>query len=61
MQPPVFHKDYPEYLNYASLGQVFGHEMTHGFDDKGERSSKNNQSYFEKMKVKRNEKNEGKR
>ncbi|GAU90180.1 hypothetical protein RvY_02635 [Ramazzottius varieornatus] len=35
MQPPVFHKDYPEYLNYASLGQVFGHEMTHGFDDKG--------------------------
>ena len=42
MQPPVFHKDYPEYLNYASLGQVFGHEMTHGFDDKGERSLKNN-------------------
>ncbi|OWA53334.1 Membrane metallo-endopeptidase-like 1 [Hypsibius exemplaris] len=35
MQPPIFHKDYPEYLNYAALGQVFGHEMTHGFDDKG--------------------------
>ncbi|XP_055345830.1 neprilysin-4-like [Paramacrobiotus metropolitanus] len=35
MQPPVFHKDYPDYLNYAALGQVFGHELTHGFDDKG--------------------------
>lgn len=35
LQTPFFGKDRLNYLNYASLGFIAGHEMTHGFDKQG--------------------------
>lgn len=35
LQVPFFGKDRLSYLNYASLGFVAGHELTHGFDKQG--------------------------
>ena len=35
MQPPFFDPDADDALNYAGIGAVIGHELTHGFDDKG--------------------------
>lgn len=32
--------DRPNYMNYAGLGSVFGHELTHGFDNKGRHHDK---------------------
>lgn len=40
LQPPFFHHDYPKYVNYASMGAIIGHELTHGFDDKGSQFGK---------------------
>ncbi|XP_063974174.1 neprilysin-1-like [Diachasmimorpha longicaudata] len=34
-QPPLFTPNLPDYLNYALVGCVVGHEMGHGFDDSG--------------------------
>ncbi|CAO3685888.1 unnamed protein product [Rhizopus microsporus] len=34
-QKPNYDKDYPDYLNYAGIGQTLGHEYSHGFDDVG--------------------------
>jgi putative endopeptidase len=35
LQPPFFYKDADDAVNYGAIGMVMGHEMTHGFDDKG--------------------------
>ena len=35
LQPPFFHESYNAYSNYAGIGMVMGHEISHGFDDQG--------------------------
>jgi len=35
LQPPFFYKEGDDAVNFAGIGFVIGHEITHGFDDKG--------------------------
>ena len=35
LQPPFFDKQADDAVNYGAIGAVIGHEMTHGFDDRG--------------------------
>lgn len=35
LQDQFFSSVGPNYLNYASIGYLIGHEITHGFDDEG--------------------------
>lgn len=35
LQPPFFDPDAFDAVNYAAIGSVIGHELTHGFDDQG--------------------------
>uniref|UniRef100_A0A1Y1M379 Peptidase M13 N-terminal domain-containing protein n=1 Tax=Photinus pyralis TaxID=7054 RepID=A0A1Y1M379_PHOPY len=41
LQGTYFHKDRPRYMNFAAIGSVIGHEITHGFDDTGKQFDKN--------------------
>jgi endothelin-converting enzyme len=35
LQPLFFHAEYPDHINYAGIGFIAGHEMTHAFDSNG--------------------------
>jgi len=35
LQPPCFDPEADDAVNYGGLGMVVGHELTHGFDDRG--------------------------
>ena len=41
LQPPFFSMTADDAENYGSIGAIIGHEMTHGFDDKGREFDKN--------------------
>ena len=41
LQPPVFDPEADDAINYGAAGTLIGHEMTHGFDDRGALYDKN--------------------
>jgi putative endopeptidase len=40
LQPPMFDPNADDAVNYGAIGTLIGHEMTHGFDDRGAQHDK---------------------
>lgn len=49
LQGIFFDKNRPNYLNYGAIGYIIGHEITHGFDDRGRQFDRdgNNRNWWE--------------
>ncbi|RCI13547.1 hypothetical protein L249_5591 [Ophiocordyceps polyrhachis-furcata BCC 54312] len=41
LRHPSASRDYPDVFNFGGLGNVLGHELTHGFDDSGRKYDQN--------------------
>lgn len=40
LQDTFYDSELPQYMNYGAIGEVIGHEITHGFDDRGRQYDK---------------------